>query len=380
MPTPSHLRSDPLLDCLSELHRWQPPGNFKRALCDAVLKVVPASHASYSIIDPVRQTTRAAATTRVVPREEAQRFLAQLNSYVLKHPCVIHWLERPEDHVLSISDAVPARDYRRGSLYNEVYRPQGIEDQLALSLSNGSAGRWHTLAFSRQRRGFSAKDHERLAVLRPHLIAAVARARALARLRASEQRAMHQLDVLAPAAITLRRGGEARGTFFNGRAQALLAAWFGFQPLQIGDALPEALAAWLRAQQRAGTGGAAGGGLAAPRQPFVHAGPDGRQLVVSLLDGTNGHGDLLVLEEHRDGPPDAAPLRKALGLSERQAEVLLWIAQGKGNADIGQILGISLPTVKMHITRLFETLGCETRTAAARIALEVLGRASRGKL
>ena len=378
MPISIHShRRDPLLDCLGELHRWQPQGNFKSALCAAVLKVVPGSHASYSIINPARRTTRSVGTTREVPREEMRRFVAQLNDYVLQHPCVIHWLTCPQDVMTSISEAMPAREYRRGSLYNEVYHPQGIEDQLALRLTEGGASRWHTVAFSRHRRGFSARDHERLLLLRPHLIAAVARARTLARLRASEARALHQLEVLAPAAITLRPDGAARGIFFNGRAQATLAAWFGFRPLQTGDALPEALAGWLREQRRLPAGDAAGGGLATPRQPFVQTGPDGRRLVVSLLDGKEGHGDLLVLEEHRDGPPSAEPLRAALALSERQAEVLTWIAQGKGNADIGQILGISLPTVKMHVARLFEVLGCETRTAAARIALEALGRGGR---
>ena len=369
----SHPRRDPLLDCLSELHRWQPPGNFKKAMCAALLKVVPGSHASYSVIDPERQTTRTGGTTKEVPSEEMRRYVAQLNRYVLKHPCVIHWLKHPEDVLRSISDVAPARDYRGTGLYNEVYLPQGIEDQLALNLSGGAAAHWHTLAFSRHRRGFNARDRERLEILRPHLIAAVIRARVLARLRASEARALHQLDLLAPAAITLAPGGAARGVFFNPRAQAMLAAWFAFQPLQTGDALPGPLADWLREQRLPTTGG----GLSAPRQPFVQAGPDGRRLVVSLLDGTNERGDLLVLEEHSDGLPSAAPLRAALGLTERQGEVLLWIAQGKGNADIGQILGISLPTVKMHVTRLFEALGCETRTAAARIALEVLGRGRR---
>ena len=374
MHPPSNPRHDPLLNCLSELHCWQPPGNFKSALCAALLKVVPGSHASYSVIDPVRQTTRNIGTTRVVPRDEMRRYLAQLNDYVLKHPCVAHWLTHPDDVVASISDVAPARAYRRTDLYNEVYRPQGIEDQLALNLTGGAAGCWHTLAFSRHRRGFSAQDRERLTILRPHLIAAVIRARALARLRASEARALHQLEVLAPAAITLSSGDAARGVFFNPRARAILAAWFDFRPLQTGDALPGALAGWLQ-QQRRGVGD--GGALAGPRQPFVQAGPDGRRLVVSLLDGTEGRGDLLVLEEYHDGPPSAEPLRAALGLSERQAEVLLWIAQGKGNADIGQILGISLPTVKMHVARIFETLGCETRTAAARIALEATRRAGR---
>ena len=369
MSTSSNLRSDPLLDCLSELHRWQPPGNFKHALCAALLKVVPGSHASYSIIDPMRQTTRNVGTTRVAPRDDTRRYLAQLNEYVLKHPCVIHWLEHPQDAVASISDVSPARDYRRSDLYNEVYRPQGIEDQLALNLT-GSAARWHTVAFSRHRRGFSAQDRARLGILRPHLIGAVIRARSLARLRASEQRALHQLEVLAPAAITLAPGGKARGIFFNPRAQTMLALWFGFRPLQTGDALPEALAGWLGEQRLSAPGRV----LRAPRRPFVQDGPDGRRLIVNLLDGTDGRHDLLVLEEQYTGPPSAAPLRAALGLSERQSEVLLWIAHGKGNADIGQILGISLPTVKMHVTRLFETLGCETRTAAARIALEALGR------
>ena len=372
MHSPSNPRQDPLLDCLGELHRWQPPGNFKTALCAALLKVVPGSHASYSVIDPVRQTTRHVGTTRVAPRDEMRRYLAQLNGYVLKHPCIAHWLGHPDEVVTSISDVAPIRAYRRTALYHEVYRPRGIEDQLALNLTGGAAGRWHTLAFSRDRRGFSARDREQLTILRPHLVAAVTRARALARLRASQARAFHQLAMLAPAAITLAPDGAARGVFFNPRARAMLAAWFEYRPLQPAGALPKALAGWLQ-QQRGPWGG--GGVLAGPRQPFVQAGPGGRRLVVSLLDGTDGRGDLLVLEEHREGPPNAEPLRAALGLSGRQAEVLLWVAQGKANADIGQILGISLPTVKMHVARLFETLGCETRTAAARLALETMGRA-----
>ncbi len=374
MSTSFNVRSDLLLDCLSELHRWQPPGNFRVALCNALLRIVPASHFSYTVIDTVRWTTRAAGTTKTLPHEQMRRYLSQLNDYVTRHPCVNHWLAHPQENLTSISDVAPVRPYRSSGLYNEVYHPQGVEDQLTMNLSGSTPGKWHCLAASRSRRGFGTVDRQRLAILRPHLIEAVLRARALARLRASEQRALRQLDVLAPAAITLASDGTARGIFFNPRAQALLAEWFTFQPRQTGDALPEALAAWLREQRRPSTGG---GLLATPRQPFVRHGAGGRRLVVNLLDDSEGRGDLLVFEEQRDGPPSTAPLRVALGLSERQAEVLHWIAQGKGNADIAQILGISVPTVKMHVARLFETLGCETRTAAARVALEASGRMGR---
>lgn len=61
-----------------------------------------------------------------------------------------------------------------------------------------------------------------------------------------------------------------------------------------------------------------------------------------------------------------------LGLTARAAEVLLWVAQGKTNADIATILGISESTVKKHLLEVFAKLGVETRSAATLRALEVL--------
>lgn len=71
-----------------------------------------------------------------------------------------------------------------------------------------------------------------------------------------------------------------------------------------------------------------------------------------------------------------APLLK-LGLTPRVAEALLWVAQGKTNGDIASILGISESTVKKHLLEIFQTLGVETRSAAALRALEVLSTPGR---
>ena len=65
------------------------------------------------------------------------------------------------------------------------------------------------------------------------------------------------------------------------------------------------------------------------------------------------------------------PLVK-LGLTPRATEALLWLAQGKTNADIATILGISESTVKKYVQEIFEKLGVETRGAATVRALEVL--------
>ncbi|HRE80282.1 MAG TPA: response regulator transcription factor [Opitutaceae bacterium] len=67
----------------------------------------------------------------------------------------------------------------------------------------------------------------------------------------------------------------------------------------------------------------------------------------------------------------SGPLEK-LGLTPREAEVLLWVAQGKSNADIAMILETSVHTVKKHLQNLFEKIGVETRNGATFRALEIL--------
>ena len=63
-----------------------------------------------------------------------------------------------------------------------------------------------------------------------------------------------------------------------------------------------------------------------------------------------------------------------MGLTNREAEVLLWVAQGKSNGDVAGILGMSEKTVKQHMGNIFEKLGVENRNAAAMQAVEILSR------
>jgi len=53
-----------------------------------------------------------------------------------------------------------------------------------------------------------------------------------------------------------------------------------------------------------------------------------------------------------------------LGLSKREAEVLIWIAAGKTNRNTGVILGISERTVQKHLEHIYKKLGLENRFAA----------------
>ena len=65
---------------------------------------------------------------------------------------------------------------------------------------------------------------------------------------------------------------------------------------------------------------------------------------------------------------------ESLGLTPREAEVLLWLAQGKSNPDVAVILGMSEGTVKKHLEHIFEKLGVESRNAASMRAIEILSK------
>jgi transcriptional regulator EpsA len=52
-------------------------------------------------------------------------------------------------------------------------------------------------------------------------------------------------------------------------------------------------------------------------------------------------------------------------LTNRQAEILLWVQQGKSNAEIGDILSISSLTVKNHVQKILRRLNVQNRAQAA---------------
>lgn len=61
-----------------------------------------------------------------------------------------------------------------------------------------------------------------------------------------------------------------------------------------------------------------------------------------------------------------------LGFSPRESDTLSLLVAGKTNAEIAQVLGITLPTVKGHVTSIFDKLGVDNRHAAVLQARRLL--------
>jgi DNA-binding response OmpR family regulator/DNA-binding CsgD family transcriptional regulator len=125
--------------------------------------------------------------------------------------------------------------------------------------------------------------------------------------------------------------------------------------------VPEPLQEWLRR--------AAAGEDAGPPPGSIQSG-EGR-LTASLLSQT-GDGEFLFRIAAEDGSGREAVLRNRFALTGREAEVLSWIAQGKSNRDIGEILNLSPRTVNKHLEQIYQKLGVENRASAAIAALRAL--------
>jgi DNA-binding response OmpR family regulator len=119
-------------------------------------------------------------------------------------------------------------------------------------------------------------------------------------------------------------------------------------------ALSEAIAAWLPRH------------LADPGQPKALTLKNAVKLALSLnYVGSLGVNEYLFRLAGEPAIDETSALRQNFGLTQREAEVLLWVSKGKSNKDIGEILGISARTATKHLEQIYVKLGVENRASAA---------------
>ncbi|SMC72325.1 response regulator [Rhizobium sp. RU36D] len=132
-----------------------------------------------------------------------------------------------------------------------------------------------------------------------------------------------------------------------------------------GAYLPWEVVGWLSQSDEAGHG-------PLNRNALRHS-RNGQDLEFRLLSDDRGEEVLLRLIDRHRGT-DEEQLSKAFGVTLREAEVLLWIAHGKSNKEIAEILDMSPRTVNKHLEQIFNKLMVEKRTSAATMAVKVLWR------
>lgn len=86
-----------------------------------------------------------------------------------EHPVLSRDLERPARGVRRLSDFVAGREWRRGALFNEFYRPLGMARELSIQLAWGPAGASCCLTLHRAGRDFGERERATLDMIAPHL-------------------------------------------------------------------------------------------------------------------------------------------------------------------------------------------------------------------
>ncbi|GGO89250.1 DNA-binding response regulator [Marinobacterium nitratireducens] len=97
----------------------------------------------------------------------------------------------------------------------------------------------------------------------------------------------------------------------------------------------------------------------------------GEEVKCHMIDD-DGLGRYLFKLDDPNQPDDQEKLSTRFALTEREAEVLMWIVHGKTNKEIAMILDLSPRTVNKHLEQIFPKLGVENRTSAASAALNCI--------
>lgn len=285
-------------------------------------RLVAADAVGWNEIDLVSGKTRF-ITNPLDYMAESDR--ADLGRLIAEHPIVGYYASSGDGSPVAVSDFLGVRAYQRSQLYCELYRPLGVEEQLAFAIE---AGRLVTgVAFNRALRSFTARDRALLDLLRPHLVSAYANLRALEAACARLETLEHGLEE-ARRGVALIRDSRVEPT--SRAASRLLRHWFddGQPPL------PE------------------------PGQPLaVERGE--RRLT---LRRTNGDPSLLLLDETSFAPdPERA---RALGLNARETAVLALAARRLTDAEIARELFLSVRTVQKHLEHAYRKLSVHSRADA----------------
>lgn len=321
-----HTRTATLETALRASAAWpeaESVGELARSVCSLLLQLISADGAGWNEFDP------AGGPLRIVAEPAGYRPLDEelLAALLHENPLVEH-LAQLGSGAHAFSDVVGVREFRRRQIYQDVYRPAGVEDQLASTFRSGDGG-VIGIALNRGARTFTGDDRRLLGLLASHAAAAHAAIR-------SREEAARRLDALE------------RGLAAGGRHVVVLA--------------PDGSVAEADEETRL---------LVGRWFPDGAVEPGRRRRGGAELTVRRAADDppVFLLEERRT-EPDPGRVRAA-GLTPRELEVVALAARGLDDRTIAGELVLSTRTVRKHLEHAFRKLGVHNRTAAARRLLDL---------
>jgi DNA-binding CsgD family transcriptional regulator len=349
-----------ILTFLQRLYVSESLRDWADCLKSSISKLVAADTTGYCAID-FSQTQFLEGTP--LPNVPGACLKGLIDKHFYEDPAIVHYLETQDCRANMLSDFVTEPElHRMEGVYQNFLRPMGMEERLQLTLPHENSSTVDAVVLFRSERSFTERDRTILNLLLPHLMQARQTAQVFSQLQQENQ----QLHSSLNAAGSIVVSKEGRIQLMTRKAEQWLRQYFPVK--HRGQSLPEHLQRWVSYQQslfsRNGT-------HAKTRLP-LKVEQDGRQLTARFVADPTQDQYLLLLEEQQQ-PKLSLEDFELLGLSKREAEVLYWVAKGKENPEIAELLYVGITTVRKHLEHIYQKLGVKTRASAVVEALKRLG-------
>jgi DNA-binding CsgD family transcriptional regulator len=329
-----HFRA--VLDLVGEAHDVNDLDEFREVLLPGLRRMVPAEHASYNEVRGAGEVLAAI----IVPDVPAELYPVWAR-HAGDNPLLARFVRTRDGRAYRFSDVLTRAELRRLPLFRELYEPMGIAHQVAFTLPSPTPLTMG-IALSRSPASgdFGEAERAMLDLARPHLIQAYRNAQVRERTAQLLAAAADGLDDDGRGLLMADADGNVA---FATRAALELASQALGRPVALGDPLAPPL-----------LGPTTGAGATA-----THALDDDTLLIRRVRSAAL----TTILLEPARRVLSVATL-EGLGLTAREAEVLVAIARGRSTGEAAADLTISPRTVHKHLQRVHAKLGVTDRSQA----------------
>lgn len=334
-------------DLLLQIHEPPPSADFFEHVLSVLDACVGSEFSAYSFTNLETRTFQPQAMHRLGGGTRKLPGLKEMAARSQAHPFREVYYERGLGPVLCTTDIMSKAEWTQTELYNEVWRPAGLLHDTSIRFYEGAM--CYSFFFSSPVP--LSKDCRRsLELTAPHL------KQAYQAFRAQQKTTLDHF----PGNMALL-SAEGKAVECPPPTASLLDYYYPHEKKVSTRGFPDEVKGWIQEQIQtfsslAGTSW--GNKLIARRGQSI--------LSMSLLKSDGGF--MLLFEESV-----AIRLFDVLikrGLTHREAEVMLWVCNGKQNSEIAMILQISTATVRKHLEHVFQKLSCETRGEAVQLVTQ----------
>lgn len=333
--------------CLIRLYKELDEHRYARLMLELLNELIPVDSASLNRFMPPDKLTAVVFPEDVATEED----LARVGQYSYQSPFAYFLATRDASWKMT-TDFMPIEDFRKLDFYRIALKPLGVSCQLGglLMYMDETA---HMVTLHRTDEGFTEREREIANTLHPHLVTSYINAIACSRAHNSLATIRATIETAPGAYGCFDRHGKLE--WLQEKAKAWLQEFFAGE-MFYNESVPHRVQQLVLESRQNG---------AVPKQLEQ---VKGDEILVVCAGASPVGGWIMRLERKLKQPlPRFHPLPQLTG---RQNEVLQWMAEGKRNAEIGSILGISERTVEKHVAEVLRALKVENRATAILAAME----------